>query len=172
MWGLAGMTRSTYRSPNSVVGSISAVTFAGIWETMPGWIASCSRAPVPLAEICRTSPTCTPRTITSAPGCISLPTLSVYSVTVAAGVNCLLYRATDSQTSRAKTSRNTTPTSRYLVLSCTRGQSHPATRTVVVAPQIARLMKKSMMLIITMAVRTARPTATPTPAGPPLARYP
>src|SRR6266702_5086739 len=43
------------------------------------------------------------------------------------------------------------------------GQSHPATRTVVVAPQIARLMKKSMMLIMTIAVRTARPTATPTP---------
>ncbi len=50
------------------------------------------------------------------------------------------------------------------------GMAHPAIRTVVVAPQIARLMKKSMMLIATIAVRTARPTATPTPAGPPSAR--
>src|SRR5262249_5500930 len=55
-----------------------------------------------------------------------------------------------------------------LVLS--RRVRHPATRTVVVAPQMARLMKKSMMLIMTIAVRTALPTATPTPAGPPLAR--
>ena len=116
--GWAGMIRSTYRSPNSVVGTISAVTFAGIWFTMPGWIASASRAPVPVAEICRTSPTWTPRIITSAPGCISLPTLSVYRVTVATGVNCLLYSATDSHTSRAKTSRNTTPMRRSLVFSC------------------------------------------------------
>ena len=50
------------------------------------------------------------------------------------------------------------------------GLAHPATRTVVVAPQMARLRKKSVRLIVTIAVRTARPTATPTPAGPPLAR--
>jgi hypothetical protein len=71
--GLAGMTRSTYRSPNSVVGTIRAVTFAGIRGTIPGWMASSSRAPLPSAEICRTSPTSTPRTLTSAPRCISLP---------------------------------------------------------------------------------------------------
>ena len=47
---------------------------------------------------------------------------------------------------------------------------HPAIRTVVVAPQIASERKKSMMLTATIAVRTARPTATPTPAGPPLGR--
>jgi len=55
--GLAGMTRSTYRSPNSVVGTIRAVTFAGISGTMAGWMASSIFAPVPSAEICRTSPT-------------------------------------------------------------------------------------------------------------------
>ena len=48
--------------------------------------------------------------------------------------------------------------------------AHPATRTVVVAPQMARLMKKLTTLMTTMEARTARPTATPTPAGPPLAR--
>lgn len=50
--------------------------------------------------------------------------------------------------------------------------AHPATLTVVVVPQIARLRKKSRIAIVTIAVRTARPTATPTPAGPPLAWKP
>ena len=44
---------------------------------------------------------------------------------------------------------------------------HPPIRTVVVAPQIAIDRNRSMTLIATMLVRTARPTATPTPAGPP-----
>ncbi len=47
--------------------------------------------------------------------------------------------------------------------------AHPAIRTVVLAPQIASDRKKSRTLIATIEVRTARPTATPTPAGPPLA---
>ncbi len=47
--------------------------------------------------------------------------------------------------------------------------AHPAIRTVVPAPQIASDRKKSRTLIATIEVRTARPTATPTPAGPPLA---
>ena len=39
----------------------------------------------------------------------------------------------------------------------------------MVAPQMASERKKSTMLIATIEVRTALPTATPTPAGPPLA---
>lgn len=42
------------------------------------------------------------------------------------------------------------------------GGGHPATRTVVVAPQMARLRKKSVTEMITMALRTERPTAMPT----------
>ena len=44
---------------------------------------------------------------------------------------------------------------------------HPASRTVVDAPQIAMDISRSSTLMATMLVRTARPTATPTPAGPP-----
>src|SRR5207302_4540670 len=51
-------------------------------------------------------------------------------------------------------------------------RAHPAIRTVVVAPHTARERKKSTMFTDTIASRTARPTATPTPAGPPLAVYP
>ena len=46
-------------------------------------------------------------------------------------------------------------------------RAHPASRTVVAAPQIAMDSSRSSTLIATMLVRTARPTATPTPAGPP-----
>src|SRR3954468_5761230 len=48
--------------------------------------------------------------------------------------------------------------------------AHPAIRTVVVEPQMARERKRSMTLTATIEKRTARPTARPTPAGPPLAR--
>ena len=43
----------------------------------------------------------------------------------------------------------------------------PASLTVVAAPQIAIERNRSITLIATMLVRTALPTATPTPAGPP-----
>jgi hypothetical protein len=49
--------------------------------------ASVSRAPEPSAVISRTSPTTTPRTLTSACRCISLPTDPVRSVTIVASVN-------------------------------------------------------------------------------------
>ena len=45
--------------------------------------------------------------------------------------------------------------------------AHPVILTVVVEPQIAKLRKKSATTIVTMLVRIARPTAMPTPAGPP-----
>ncbi len=48
-----------------------------------------------------------------------------------------------------------------------RRDGHPAILTLVVAPQMARERKKSTMLMATIEVRTAVPTATPTPAGPP-----
>jgi hypothetical protein len=45
-------------------------------------------------------------------------------------------------------------------------------RTVVVEPQTARDRKKSSTLTLTMDSRIARPTAAPTPAGPPVAVNP
>ena len=53
-----------------------------------------------------------------------------------------------------------------LELECRRPRQ-PASLTVVVAPQIAIERNRSITLIATMLVRTALPTATPTPAGPP-----
>jgi hypothetical protein len=44
---------------------------------------------------------------------------------------------------------------------------YPVIRTVVVDPQMAKLRKKSATTTVTMLVRMARPTAMPTPAGPP-----
>ena len=49
---------------------------------------------------------------------------------------------------------------------------YPVIRTVVVEPQIAKLRKKSATTTVTMLVRMARPTAIPTPAGPPEAVKP
>src|SRR3569833_2918673 len=49
---------------------------------------------------------------------------------------------------------------------------HPAILTVTSVPQMANPMKKFMIDTVTMERRTALPTATPTPAGPPVARYP
>lgn len=49
---------------------------------------------------------------------------------------------------------------------------HQAMFTVLLEPQSARLTKMSMRKMSTSEARTARPTATPTPAGPPVARYP
>jgi hypothetical protein len=46
---------------------------------------------------------------------------------------------------------------------------YPVILTVVVLPQIAKLRKKSATTTVTIEERIARPTATPTPAGPPLA---
>ena len=72
--------------------------------------------------------------------------------------------------------RNATPATNSRL--CSRGLSwwmltsighprYPVIRTVVVEPQMAKLRKKSATTIVTMLVRIARPTAMPTPAGPP-----
>ena len=63
-------------------------------------------------------------------------------------------------------SREMNPLAGPTLLVCVRHR-YPAILTVVEAPQTAREKKKSTMLMATMEVRTALPTATPTPAGPP-----
>src|SRR5690606_12790895 len=49
---------------------------------------------------------------------------------------------------------------------------HPATRTEVSVPNSTSVRKKSRIAVLTIDSRTERPTAVPTPAGPPLAVYP
>ena len=85
--------------------------------------------------------------------------------------------ATDSPISTASTSRKARPGAPAAEPGQERAATgqrpgasrYPAIRTVVVAPQMASERKKSMTLMATIEVRTALPTAMPTPAGPPLA---
>ncbi len=87
--GCFGGTSATNRSPKSVVGSICARTSAGTPARVPGFMARVRRAPLPVASMARTSPTTTPRSFTSAPRCISLPTVPVSTTTGSERVNCL-----------------------------------------------------------------------------------
>src|SRR3954453_10809809 len=69
-------------------------------------------APRALASTLRTSPTMTPRTLTSEASWSWLPAVSVFSVTVATDVNAFWYVATASPSNSARTTRNASPCSR------------------------------------------------------------
>ena len=174
---MAGRTSSTYRSPNRVLGSSRAETLSGMLLAAPGCSARSIRAPCPDVLTDRTSPTISPRILTSDRLCSWLPMVSVFRVTGTTGVNRCWKVATASPMSTARTSRKATPADRRpsrgrKVRVARSGLEHPrypAIRTVVVAPQMASERKKSMTLMATIEVRTALPTAIPTPAGPPLA---
>ena len=118
-----------------------------------------------------------PRSLTSAGGCqLVADPVGLQRDTHDVGTNALSYdgdrqrrsaAASDAQEDDAVGTQSAAPSmplrARVFIA------HHPAIRTVVVAPQIARLRKKSTTLMATIDVRTALPTATPTPAGPPLA---
>ena len=61
---------------------------------MPGLSASVSTAPLSVDSMRLTSPTGTPLSLTSEPGCIALPTLPVVSWISVRGENALLYIST------------------------------------------------------------------------------
>src|SRR4051812_33826439 len=65
-----------------------------------------------LALTARTSPTITPRTLTSEASCSWLPAVSVSRVTCATLTNVFWYEATARPSSSARTTRNATPWSR------------------------------------------------------------
>src|SRR3954469_22690166 len=88
-------------------------------------MASVIVAPSALASTLRTSPTMTPRTLTSEASWSWLPAVSVFSVTVATEVNVFWYDATASPSSSARTTRNASP--------CTRRRTR-APRAEVIAP--------------------------------------
>src|SRR6476620_7561732 len=68
--------------------------------------------PLVLASTFRTSPTMTPRTLTSEASCNWLPAVSVSSVTVATEVNAFWYVATARPSRSARTTRNASPCTR------------------------------------------------------------
>ena len=77
----SGGTSETYFSPNRVLGTIEPVTSAGIVSVWSGKSPSVSSAPSPLDSISRTSPTMTPRILTSARAGSWRPILEVSRVT-------------------------------------------------------------------------------------------
>jgi hypothetical protein len=85
--GLSGISRETKRSPKRVLGSRRTVTSAGICSRYSGLIASSMTAPSASAATSRTSPTITPRILTSDASCSWLPAVSVSRVTRATSVN-------------------------------------------------------------------------------------
>ncbi len=174
--GSSGTTSETNFSPNRVLGSSRACTFAGMLRACAGSRASTIVARSPSELISRTSPTSTPRTLTSDSSCIWLPMRSVSSVTLTTGTKTLAYEAIDSATKRGEDEQEGDAEGAVgqpgqQAAGARRGghRAHPAIRTVVLVPQMANERKKSTTLMATIEVRTARPTATPTPAGPPLA---
>ncbi len=178
--GSCGTCSETYCSPKIVLGRIRADTFCGMLCTLLGSSASetvtqgSSGLAQALPEVTltsRTSPTMRPRSLTSEACCSSLPVWSARSVTITTGGELLLVDrdrqpqqgADQHDVAEAETPALELAGERFL------GHGYPANLTLTVEPQIARDRKKSVMLTTTIALRTARPTATPTPAGPPVA---
>ena len=79
--GSSGMIRETYFSPNSVLGTIEAVTLAGMVSIWLGNSPSVSTAPSADVSAASTSPTMTPRILTSARAGIWSPMLEVWTFT-------------------------------------------------------------------------------------------
>ncbi len=85
--GSVGITRSTYFSPNNVLGSSRALTLLGMSPTESGSSARSTVAVEPSEVTLRTSPTIRPRSLTSDGGASWLPTLSVCRVTWTTSTN-------------------------------------------------------------------------------------
>ena len=165
----APVSRATNRSPNSVLGSSRALTSAGIWSRSPadrqldGRAVGAGRDLAHLAHD-DAAHLDVGRLLSWLPGGVGLQRHR------ATGVNALLVRGhRQAEQQRQDDEERQTPGGGAGCQSH-RSCAHPAIRTVVVEPQMASDRKKSMMLTATIENRTARPTATPTPAGPPVAR--
>ena len=119
-------------------------------------------------------PTIMPRSFTSARSGNARPDFDAVSLTSSYSVNALLKNAHVNQPKNRQTKIRPTPIRRSddgrSRSACATGQ--PANRTVTVVPQIAIEANRSTTLMTTIDVRTALPTAIPTPAGPPEAWYP
>ena len=84
MWsgeGFSGTSSETYFSPKRVLGTIEPVTFAGIVSSWLGKMPRVSFAPSASVSKASTSPTMTPRILTSARDGSCRPILEVCRVT-------------------------------------------------------------------------------------------
>ena len=173
MWPLGedGIWMATYCSPNRVLGRIAAVLLRGISLALSGSMFSLISVPWPLVFTVLTVPTIRPRTLTSEPGTSWLPVTGGAKLTLTLRVNALLYTAIDNadETEQDGDEGQAHEPAPHRHHDCLARHRYPASRTDVVEPQMARDRNRSKTLTATMAVRTARPTAIPTPAGPPLA---
>lgn len=91
------------------MGSSRAETSAGIWLTISGWSARESRAPSPVVAMLRTSPTISPRILTSLDSWSWEPIRSVSSVTMTTSVKTFWKEAMDRPMRAATTTRKATP---------------------------------------------------------------
>ncbi len=133
-----------------------------------GLMPSSRVAPSPSDSAFITWPTITPRTLTSALDGSCRPIVPVVRFTRSKEMNFWVKTAFTSQMPATSRPMKTTPRNRWWVRSLFI-MRQPANLTVVEEPQMAMDRNRSITLIATIEVRTARPTATPTPAGPPLA---
>src|ERR1700712_4624642 len=111
--GSFGMFRSTYFSPNRVLGTRAAVTFLGIDLILSGLMPRVSVAPCPSDSALLTWPTMTPRTFTSALAGRFRPTVLVFRVTVSNEVNFWVNTALTSHTDRTSRPTKTMPRLRW-----------------------------------------------------------
>src|SRR4051794_9751052 len=104
-------------------------------------------APSVLASTLRTSPTMTPRILTSEASCSWLPAVSVCRVTRATLVNAFWYDAIASPSRSARTTRNATPwirRLRTLLMPAARFRTRPAPRSL--SPASGRCPQPAAML--------------------------
>ena len=170
--------RSTYLAPNAVLDLISASTLLGRYWNGPGYIFSFSfeeSQPPDSAPMDATSPTWTPRNFTFAPFSMTRPALSETRVS---GTK-LAQRPGEQQGGQRGQRRDHHEQHRCppdgIDLSapgCVCPFRHPDRWKLPDCPYTDSVMVNRMKTPAVIEVRTARPTASPTPAGPPVAVYP
>ena len=171
--GLSGSSRETNRSPKRVLGSSRAVTSAGICSRYSGLMASSMVAPSvlgrDLAHLAddHAAHLDVGRLLQLVAGGVGLQR---HPGDLGERLVVHRHRQAEQQREHDQERHALQPAADHAALSWSSSRPHPAIRTVVVEPQMARDRNRSMMLIATIEKRTARPTAMPTPAGPPLAR--
>ena len=162
-----GMFSSTYFSPNSVLGRIAAVTLPGIVPIWSGLMPSVRVAPSPSdSDLDDLAHDHAAHLDVGPLGQLEADRVGLERDVVEGG-ELLGEHGVDQPHAEDEQADEHDPEEAVVV----RGtwSSQPANLTVVDEPQMAMDRNRSITLTATIEVRTARPTATPTPAGPPLA---
>ena len=170
-----GTIRSTYLAPNAVLDLISASTLLGRYWNGSESIFKCKDARLESLPMELTSPIWTPRNFTLAPFSMTRPALSETKV------SGTLSRSVpeNSRTvivDSATITRSSTGAHQIGSIFPAPGRvvhpRHPERWKLPDCPYTDSVMVSRMKTPAVMDVRTARPTASPTPAGPPVAVYP